>query len=343
MLSNSYDMLYFCTLFDSNYINKGIALYLSIERHTSDFVLYIMAMDKKCYDILNGINLKHIIVECIEDIETGKLLEAKSNRSRAEYCWTCGSVVTEHFLKQYNLPEITYLDSDLQFFCNPKLIDDELKEANASIGLSPHFINNITFGIYCVQYVYFRNDKNGVACLEWWKNECLNWCYSKLENGKYGDQKYLDYFSDNFDNVYSIKNRGAGIANWNMDQYKYDKCRMTLKHKDTEWPIVFFHYNGVNVRIENGKIVFVISKYFPLSVRKIFFSTYAELLETVYSKYLGINVSGYNVKPQNRVKVIINGFWLFIRRKRVGIFLEDLYMTRKYTKRQSPYSERNNS
>ena len=41
-------MLYYCTLFDSNYISKGIALYLSLERHTDDFLLYVMAMDRKC-------------------------------------------------------------------------------------------------------------------------------------------------------------------------------------------------------------------------------------------------------------------------------------------------------
>ena len=63
-------MLYYCTLFDFNYINKGIALYLSIERYTSDFVLYIMAMDKKCFALLKTINLKNVVEECIDCIES---------------------------------------------------------------------------------------------------------------------------------------------------------------------------------------------------------------------------------------------------------------------------------
>ena len=92
-------MLYYCTLFDSNYISKGIALYLSLERHTDDFLLYVMAMDRKCEKMLKNMDFAHMHVECIEDIETGSLLEAKQNRSRAEYCWTCGSVVTEHFFR----------------------------------------------------------------------------------------------------------------------------------------------------------------------------------------------------------------------------------------------------
>lgn len=51
-------MLYYCTLFDSNYISKGIALYLSLERHTDDFLLYVMAMDRKCEKMLKNISRK---------------------------------------------------------------------------------------------------------------------------------------------------------------------------------------------------------------------------------------------------------------------------------------------
>lgn len=233
-------MLYYCTLFDSNYISKGIALYLSLERHTDDFLLYVMAMDRKCEKMLKNMDFAHMHVECIEDIETGSLLEAKQNRSRAEYCWTCGSVVTEHFFRTRMLPEITYLDSDLMFFCSPKCVDNELKKANASVGLTPHFINNTIFGVYCVQYVYFKRDEDGEKCLNWWKNECLKWCYSKLEDGKYGDQKYLDYMKNMFSNVYAIENRGVGIANWNIEQYDYHFNEGFLIHQGRRWRLLCF-------------------------------------------------------------------------------------------------------
>lgn len=335
-------MQYFCTLFDSNYINKGIALYLSIERYTDDFILYVMAMDRECQSKLDSIGFKHIKVECIEDIETGELLKAKRNRSRAEYCWTCGSVVTEHFFRTLKLPEITYLDSDLQFFSNPQIVNEELKRANASIGLSPHFINNTTFGTYCVQYVYFKRDENGKACLEWWKDKCLEWCYSKLENGKYGDQKYLDCFAEKFDNVYTIQNRGVGIANWNMEQYKYNKINHTLLYEGVTYPIVFFHYNGMNVLTEGGRLVFVISKYFPKIIKDLFIDSYAEILTSVYTKYIGVPVSGYVIRPQNKIKVALNRFWLLIRRTKIAMALEDWFMYKKYAQRKAPYSERKN-
>ena len=96
-----------------------------------------MAMDRKCEKMLKNMDFAHMHVECIEDIETGSLLEAKQNRSRAEYCWTCGSVVTEHFFRTRMLPEITYLDSDLMFFCSPKCVDNELKRQMLLLVLRP--------------------------------------------------------------------------------------------------------------------------------------------------------------------------------------------------------------
>lgn len=333
-------MMTFCTLFDSNYISKGIALYLSIAQHTDDFILYVMAMDRKCEEQLKQMSLSHMLVECIDDNMFPALEEARNNRSRAEFCWTCGSVVTHLFFEKYELPEITYLDSDLMFLNSPAIIDDELKRKKASVGISPHFIHNTLFGIYCVQYVYFRRDKNGVACLEWWKDECLKWCYSQLENGKYGDQKYLDYMHEKFDGVVDIENRGAGIANWNMEQYQYDFEKKILWHHGKQWPIVFFHYNGLNTSVKDRSLSFVHSKFFTKNVVDGFIMPYAKLLSMVYQAYLDIDIIGFSYKPLSRWKNILNAIWVHIRNYPLAIKMERAFMDYKYSERKSPYSER---
>ena len=46
-------MMNFCTLFDSFYLSRGLALYESIKEHTEDFHLYIFAFDDITYEILN--------------------------------------------------------------------------------------------------------------------------------------------------------------------------------------------------------------------------------------------------------------------------------------------------
>ena len=330
----------FCTLFDSNYICKGIALYLSITKHTDDFLLYVMAMDKKCEVLLKSMAFSHMVVDCIDDNMTAELQIAKQNRSRAEFCWTCGAVVTHIFFEKYHLDEITYLDSDLMFFNSPAIIDQELKQKNASVGLSPHFIHNTLFGIYCVQYVYFKRDGNGIACLNWWKDECLKWCYSKLEDGKYGDQKYLDYVHQRFKGVVDIENRGAGIANWNMEQYQYDFKSYTLMYHGTKWPIVFFHYNGLNVNVKDKCLCFIHGKYFTKPVVDGFIRPYADMLTFVFRDYLDTEITGYSYAPISKWKDVVNALWVMIRNSSVAINIEKAFMNYKYSERKSPYSER---
>ena len=49
-------MLNFCTLFDSYYLDKGLALYHSLCKATDDFDLYVFCFDEKSYEILTEKN-----------------------------------------------------------------------------------------------------------------------------------------------------------------------------------------------------------------------------------------------------------------------------------------------
>ena len=46
-----HDMLNFCTLFDSNYIDRALVMYQSLEAVLDDFKLYVIAFDLKCEQI----------------------------------------------------------------------------------------------------------------------------------------------------------------------------------------------------------------------------------------------------------------------------------------------------
>lgn len=46
--------------------------------------------------------------------------------------------------------------------------------------------------------------------------------------------------------------------------------------------------------------------------------------------------------PQNKVKVFLNGLWLYVRGNKIAMRLEQKFMEHKYIQRVSPYSERKN-
>ena len=293
-------MMNFCTLFDSYYLPKGLILYNSLCEVCDDFHLYVFAFDDQCYQTLVDLQLQYMTVVSLKEFETEKLLEVKPTRTRAEYCWTCGPSTIWYSIHHFCLEHCTYLDADLMFFNSPKIAFDEIEKENASIALTKHFCNSENLaGQFCVQFVYFKNDENGIQALKWWKDSCIDWCYARYENGKFGDQKYLDYFPSKFANVHILKHRGVGIAPWNMNLYTYPDTD-TLQYDGQKYPIVFFHYHGTKIDIHHQKLVFHPITYdIPKVVEDCFFVPFLKNYKQVCNQYLHIDVTGFIIKKRS--------------------------------------------
>jgi hypothetical protein len=162
-----------------------------------------------------------------------------------EYCWTCTPSIIKYCLKTYNLPSCTYLDADLYFFSNPAVLMEEMGDKSVLITehrYTPEYDQSATSGIYCVQFMTFKNDDSGLTVLDWWRKACIAWCYARLEDGKFGDQKYLDDWPARFKGIHVLKNPGGGVAPWNVQQYD-------LTQKKCE--LVFYHFHNVKFLQDN--------------------------------------------------------------------------------------------
>ena len=243
----------YCTLFDSYYLTRGIALYKSLKLHCEDFHLYIFAFDNNSYDILKNLNLEYATIISLKDFENDDLLKVKPTRTIAEYCWTCTASCIWYSIHEFNLDHCTYIDADVQFFSSPAPIYEEIGNNSIAISphnFSPHLKSSEVCGKYCVQFNYFKNDIDGLNALNWWKDSCLEWCYARMEDEKYGDQKYLDYFEGKFNNVWVIKHIGAGVAPWNISKYNIESIEnnvmIGLKRKPgNKFPLIFYHYQAL--------------------------------------------------------------------------------------------------
>ena len=271
----------FCTLFDSHYLTRGLALYNSLKEHCTDFHIYIFAFDDKCYSILCALNLQNATIISLHEFENLELLKIKPTRTIVEYCWSSTASTIRYSIDTYNLDHCTYLDADLLFFSSPDPIFNEL--SNYSIGITSHnFSPNLKsleiYGKYCVQFVYFKNDCNGNMALNWWLKSCIDWCYAKLEHNRYGDQKYLDYFQEKFNNVHVIKHLGAGVAPWNISSYQMalNDDKININNKNRFYPLIFYHFQGLQFEIKNSMII---SHASPLKISKI-------ALIYIYSPYI---------------------------------------------------------
>ena len=231
-------MYNYCTLFDSNYLTRGLAMYESLKKKSDEFHLYIFAFDDRSCDLLKKLNLESVTVVSLQEFEDEELLKIKDDRSAGEYCWTCTPSIIKYSIEKYKLDSCTYLDADLYFFSNPAVLIEEMGEKSVLITehrYTPEYDQSATSGIYCVQFMTFKNDENGMKVLNWWRDACNEWCYARFEDGKFGDQKYLDDWTTRFDGVHVLKNLGGGVAPWNIQQYDLSK---------KEFELIFYHFHN---------------------------------------------------------------------------------------------------
>ena len=256
-------MNHYCTLFDSYYLSRGLLMIESLRKYSDDFHIYVFTFDDLSCNILRDMNLEKVTVISLSEFETPDLLAVKGSRSKAEYCWTATSSSIYYVLQKYNVQDCTYLDADLMFFASPEVLINELKN-HESVLITEHRYSKLAqwyekkrAGRFCVQFITFKNNKAGIKVLKKWKDQCLEWCYDRYEDGKFGDQKYLDDWPEKYDNVHILQHLGGGVAPWNVQQYRIKKegNLYTGIHKKTrqKFNMVFYHFHYVKL-LENGYI-----------------------------------------------------------------------------------------
>jgi hypothetical protein len=238
-------MRYYCTLFDYNYAHLGLAMCESLQARSTDYHIWILCLDERTYRALAALKLEHVSLVPISAVEAEDVLIARGNRTWQEYCWTLSAVFTDYLMTtEAHIDLLTYLDSDIYFFSDPEPIFREL--ASSSILIVPHRfperLKHLEFnGKFNVQFVSFRRDEEGLTCLRTWRNQCVEWCYYRVEEHRMGDQKYLDAWPSLYSNVCILTNFGAGLALWNAEQYKIadENNRITVDGT----PLIFYHFH----------------------------------------------------------------------------------------------------
>lgn len=239
---------HYCTYFDHRYLPLGLALHASLLRHAGEFTLWVLAMDREAADFLEARALPHVRVVRLETLEAFDpgLKAVEPTRSRIEYYFTCSPCLPRYLLATQGLDAITYLDSDLSFFSSPEAMFAEL--GDGSVLIVPHRFagaaarTHAKFGRYNVGWLTFRADVAGIACLEWWRERCIEWCFDRVEGDRYADQKYLDRFAALFPGVRSSANPGANLAPWNVAGHSVDFADGEVRVDGQR--LVFFHFQG---------------------------------------------------------------------------------------------------
>lgn len=255
-----------CTLFDSNYIDRALVMYDSLVNICDRFNLYVVAFDSKCYNALVALNLPHLYVVSYDEFEDDTLKVVQANRSRREFLWTCSGYSIRYLINRFDLPNLTYIDSDLYFYKTPENALRGFLNSDCDVALTPHnyskhLENTIVekkCGKYCVEFNSFKNTPNGMHILNWWIDKCLESCPEIPTDEAFGDQKYLDEFDKRFDGIYVYNDFRMGIAPWNVDDYVLSEHTtgkeviIKNKHTDEAGSLVYYHFHSLEVYPDKG-------------------------------------------------------------------------------------------
>lgn len=302
----------YCTYFDHRYLTRGLAMFASLRRHDQGATLWVLCLSEKCQAILEALALPGLVIVPLAELERAdpELAACRTGRSPIEYYFTC-SPCFPRFVLAHD-PEVqlvTYLDSDLYFYSSPEPIVREL--GKDSVALTPHRFTTRSrrshgrFGEYNVGWLSFRRSPAGNACLAWWRERCIEWCYDRVEGDRYADQKYLEQFAGRFAEVHALQHPGANLAPWNVAG-----CRVALRDGEVivdDQPLIFFHFQGLK-RLDDGSYDSNLTGYGARMT--------APLLEGVFRPYVNelervhrdLAARGLAVSDQTGIRRITGGF-----------------------------------
>src|SRR5258708_21614273 len=92
----------YCTLFDANYLTRGLALYESLRRHEPGAVLRVFCMDEQTKTVLDRLALPGLLTIALDELERhdSELRAVKSDRTPLEYCWTATPSIALYCLER---------------------------------------------------------------------------------------------------------------------------------------------------------------------------------------------------------------------------------------------------
>lgn len=248
-------MIHFCTVCDSKYLHKGLALYQSLKNTlgAGNFRLHWLCIDLDLYGtIIQELNLPEIIPCHLEDLERENpiLLQARNNPPSnygdqySQYCWTLTPFFIDYLLRNEVSDKLMYVDSDIFFYRSPQLILDLVGEKAVGIHthrFTPPYKDDVDTGWYNVGVMVFNNTYAGKNIAHTWAGWLLDPTnpYYKT-HGSCGDQKYLELYVPLF-----------GIGNVSIFDEDSINNGNPIFHK-APWcptgpdPIIFYHFSHFN-------------------------------------------------------------------------------------------------
>ncbi len=208
----------------------------------------VLAMDDAAAAMLSSVGRPGWRVVRVPDLGDVELAALEQVRPRREFCWTAAPALCRRLVADVADGDVVvYLDADLLFYRDPRELLGEFGPDGSIIVHEHRFSPDRAMfeqysGRFNVGFVAFRAGDEARRCVERWRAQVIEVCELDPDRGLCGDQGYLNEWPDLYPGLRILRNRGGGIAPWNLNAHAVGGSRRTPAVDGA--PIVFFHFHA---------------------------------------------------------------------------------------------------
>jgi hypothetical protein len=257
------------TTFDKNHLGRAVAFRHSLYQHAPDSHVWFLLLDDLAFDMAQKLHLRDTTLLRTEDIDDPELLSIRNSRTIPEFASTVKPAFLRYMMKSGKVSSqdlLGFMDVDFLFYQPAAPLFQKMFESG-SIIITPHKFpshsehEKFTKGVYNAGMVFFRNTSSAMQCLEEWRKQCIKWCYIRYEDGKIGDQGYLNDWPKKYGGVYELTDKGVNLGTWNIQNYRVTKNVKGEFMIDDE-PLICYHFHGLKLFFDKKKRL----KAYPITI-----------------------------------------------------------------------------
>jgi lipopolysaccharide biosynthesis glycosyltransferase len=244
------------TTCSANHLAQAKGLGDSLLRFNPDYKLVIGLVDKLQERKPANYYAPHDMVEAHE-LGIPQFTEMQKRYDVFELNCALKAFFVMHAVEKYAADKVIFLDTDMLVFDSLQYLEDELDKN--SILLTPHILSPfkadgkrpferemLKNGIFNGGFFALRNDEQGRAFLNWWKERMIDQCYVNLKEGMFVDQKWLNLAPLYFSSLKWLQHPGCNMAYWNLHERNLSKAgdRFLVNNQ----ALLFFHFSGYSMQ-----------------------------------------------------------------------------------------------
>jgi hypothetical protein len=235
-----------------------------------------------------------------------ELNQIESGRSRLEFIYALSPFVVNYFFDDDSVSSVTYLDADLYFYDRVGELTEQAKSFDVAIvghRFSTEMSHLAVHGKFNVGLVQFNQTSGGRRVLHYWMKSCENSTSTNVTSDVFGDQKYLDNFS-NYGKVKVFEGLGVNAAPWNCNQIEITE-QGTYSVTSNE-SLYFYHFSGLKIFRFFSTLSFSYYDWKPSAILK----------KHIYSSYIAnihqMELRLFGVPKFDKRKISMRQFFRFV-------------------------------